>query len=455
MLRLLLQRFSKLMSSPHESALRPRRAGLGAVVLLLFSLAPLHQAHAIDTVYDAMDQIPPWQLGGTAAGATVLAVSTNVSTTGLGSINLATTFSDGATYADLYWDNLGSKDFSQNVFQVDFRTSVTNAFLKWRLEAQTGQVYEAAGYASSANTFTNLKFFSSNFSGVTENIGAVKTIILQFVGDAVPGKPALVDMYVDNFRIDAYRNISTGNWAPMTNEVSGTGGLLKEGGGRLNFESASTYTGPTTVAAGELQVNGSISNSAVSVADGAKLSGVGLVGSTTIGSGATISPGNSPGELTINGDLTWGGGGSYDWEILSLADGPGTGWDLIAVGDELLFSSLSSTNKFNINLFSLSGANTAGALANFNYATNYSWKILAATNNIAGFSAGDFSLNTGGFTAYNDLHGGFFSIAVDGGDLNLLYNPSSAVPEPGTWAAGLLLVATAVLIARHRKSSLA
>ncbi len=446
------------MSFPRESALRPHRAGLGAVAvsLLLFSVAPLEQAHAIDTVYDAMDQIPPWQLGGTAAGATVLSVSTNVSTTGLGSINLATTFSDGATYADLYWDSLGVKDFSQNVFQVDFRASDTNAKLVWRLVPETGPVvYEAAGYAGTANTFTNLKFFSSDFSGVTENIGAVKTIILQFNGDAVPGKPALVDMYVDNFRIDAYRNISTGNWAAMTNVVSGTGGLLKEGGGRLNFESASTYTGPTSVAAGELQVNGSMSNSAVSVADGAKLSGVGTVGSAIIGTGATISPGNSPGELTINGDLTWGGGGSYDWEILSLADGPGTGWDLIAVGDELLFSSLSSTNKFNINLFSLSGANTAGALANFDYSTNYAWKIVGAGTNIAGFNAGNFNLSTGGFTAYNNLHGGLFSLAVDGGNLNLLYSPSSAVPEPGTWAAGLLLVATSALIARHRKSSLA
>lgn len=431
--------------------LRRAHAGTAAISLLLWAFMPGQQARAIDTIYDAMDQIPPWQLGGAAAGATTISVSTNVSTTGLGSINLETTFSSGATYVDLYWDSLGSKDFSQNVFQVDFRTSVTNAFLKWRLEAQSGQVYEAAGYAAAANTFTNLKFFSSDFSGVTENIGAVKTITLQFNGDAVPDKPVLVDMYADNFRIDAYRNISTGNWAAMTNVVSGTGGLLKEGGGRLNFESESTYTGATTVAAGELQVNGSITSSAVTVEDGAKLSGVGSVGSATIGDGATISPGTSPGELTINGDLTWSGGGNYDWEILSLTAGAGTGWDLLTVGDELLFSDLSSTNKFNINLFSLAGANTPGALADFNSKTNYTWTILSAATSISGFDANYFNLNVSDFVARNSLQGGFFTLAVDGQDLELTYN--APVPEPGTWTAGLLLIATSTFIARRRKNS--
>lgn len=428
--------------------------------MAIFSAAVIAppDCEALDTVYWAMDQKAPWQLGGVQASNTVYTVSSNVTSTGLGCLYLQTAFPAGASdiYVDLYWDNLGgAKDFSQSIFRLNYRTSVTNAYVNWRITTTGDVTYERSLVPSTADVFATFTNFSSDFSGITENLNAIKLIQLRFIGDAVPDRPTTVDMYVDNFRIDAYRNITAGNWAAMTNVVSGTGGLLKEGGGRLNFESESTYTGATTVAAGELQVNGSISNSAVSVADGARLSGVGTVGSATIESGATISPGTSPGELTINGDLTWAGGGSYDWEILSLADGPGTGWDLIAVGDELLFSSLSSTNKFNINLFSLSGANTGGELANFNYATNYTWKILAASNNITGFDAANFNLSTGGFTAYNNLHGGFFSLAVDGGDLNLLYSPSSAVPEPGTWAAGLLLFATSAFIARRRKSSLA
>ena len=437
-----------------DRCLRSVRTFVGITVLAGLQIAP-SICGAIDTVYDAMDQIPPWQKGGAAAGATTISVSTNVSTTGLGSISVDTTFSSGQTYVDLYWDSLGVKDFSQNIFQLDFRTTDTNAKLLWRLGSQSGPVYEVLGSASTANSFTNLSFFSSNFSGNTANLTNINLIQLRFIGDNIPVLPESVNYFVDNLRIDAYRNVDTGQSATLTNVITGTGGLYKAGDGLLQVASTNNYTGATTVAAGELQVNGSISSSAVSVASGAKLSGVGTVGSATIGSGATISPGTSPGELTINGDLTWGGGGSYDWEILSLADGAGTGWDLIAVGDELLFSSLSSTNKFNINLFSLSGANTAGALANFNYATNYTWKILGATNNIAGFNAANFNLSTGGFTAYNNLHGGFFSLAVDGGDLNLLYSSGSAVPEPGTWAAGLLLVATSAFIARHRKSSLA
>ena len=434
------------------------RVSAFALSLVLLGLMTPPHARAIDTVYWPMDTKSPWQLGGGQAGNTVYTVSPDVSSTGLGSLYLQTLFPAGASdiYVDLYWDSLGgAKDFSQNIFRLDYRTSVANAYINWRITTTGDVTYERSLVPSTANIFATFTNFSSDFSGVTENLSAIKLIQLRFIGDGVPDRPATVDMYVDNFRIDAYRNISTGNWAAMTNVVSGTGGLLKEGGGSLHFESESTYTGPTDVAAGELQVNGSIASSAVSVASGAILSGVGTVGSATIGSGATISPGTSPGELTINGDLTWSGGGNYDWEILSLADGPGTGWDLITVGDELLFSSLSSTNKFNINLFSLSGASTAGALTNFNYATNYTWTILTASNNIAGFDAGNFNLNTAGFTAYNDLHGGLFSLAVDGGDLNLLYKSSSAVPEPGTWLAGLLLVAASAIVARRRKTSLA
>ena len=47
-------------------------------------------------------------------------------------------------------------------------------------------------------------------------------------------------------------------------------------------------SGPTTVAAGALVVNGSIANSAVTVNAGAMLGGIGTVGATTINSGGTL-----------------------------------------------------------------------------------------------------------------------------------------------------------------------
>ncbi len=235
--------------------------------------------------------------------------------------------------------------------------------------------------------------------------------------------------------------------------ISNTGSVTKTGSGTLTLSASNTYTGATTVSGGELAVNGSIAGSAVTVQSGAVLSGSGTVGSTTISSGATISPGNSPGIQSINGDLTWSGGGNYDWEIFNLAGPAGTGWDVIDVSDQLLLGSLSSGNKFNINIYSLSGINpdVPGALSGWDSSVTNSWTIVRTTNGITGFDAANFNVNTAGFTAYNNVGTGLFALALDGNDLKLVFSPGATpVPEPGTWAAGALLALAAGLAARRR-----
>ena len=236
--------------------------------------------------------------------------------------------------------------------------------------------------------------------------------------------------------------------------ISNTGSVTKTGSGTLTLSAANTYTGATTVSGGELAVNGSIADSAVTVQSGAVLSGSGTVGATTIDSGATIAPGNSPGIQSINGDLTWNGGGTYDWEIFNLAGPAGTGWDVIDVSDQLLLGNLSAGNKFNIDIFSLSGISpdVPGALAGWDPAVTNSWTIVRTTNGITGFDAANFTINTGGFTGYNNIGTGLFSLALDGNDLKLMFTPGATpVPEPGTWAAGALLAAAAGLAARRRR----
>ena len=109
------------------------------------------------------------------------------------------------------------------------------------------------------------------------------------------------------------------------------------------------------------------------------------------------------------------------------------------MSDQLLLGNLSSGNKFNIDLFSLSGINpdVAGALAGWNPAVTNAWTIVRTTNGITGFDAANFNINTGGFTAHNSIGTGLFSLALDGNDLKLMFTPgAAAIPEPGTWAAG-------------------
>ena len=93
------------------------------------------------------------------------------------------------------------------------------------------------------------------------------------------------------------------------------GGLTKLGTGTLNLNAVSTYTGPTTVSAGKLLVDGDISaSSGITVASGAALGGSGTMGAVAIPSGGTVAPGASISTM-FTGDLTLNAGSLYDWEV--------------------------------------------------------------------------------------------------------------------------------------------
>ena len=233
----------------------------------------------------------------------------------------------------------------------------------------------------------------------------------------------------------------------VDNLISGTGSVVKSGAGNMTLSAISTYTGTTRVAGGGIIINGSIADSAVTVENGAFLGGSGTVGSLTVRNGGTVSPGNSPGTLNINGDIDWLGGGSYNWQIVATTGAAGTSWDLLSAAGQLDLAALTVSSKFNINLLTL-GSGTGGALADFIPNQSYTWTILTATNGISGFAANKFNINTAGFA--NTLAPGWgFSVVEDGGNLNLVYG-STAIPEPGTWAAAALLVGGAALM-RWRK----
>jgi uncharacterized protein with beta-barrel porin domain len=78
-----------------------------------------------------------------------------------------------------------------------------------------------------------------------------------------------------------------------------------------------TLTGTNTAAlswainAGTLIVNGSIANSAVTVNSGGTLAGIGTVGNTQINGGGIFAPGNSPGTITVAGNLAFASGALY------------------------------------------------------------------------------------------------------------------------------------------------
>ena len=257
-------------------------------------------------------------------------------------------------------------------------------------------------------------------------------------------------------------------------KLGGSVGLTKTTVGTVTLSGVNAYSGATNVNEGRLTIDtsGSINaSSGVTIAGGAlrynastnlattvtftsgTLEGTnwnGTLSGLTIGSGQTISPGNSPGTATT-GSQTWAGAGSYLFEVNNATGGTGAdpGWDLLS-GSGTLDITATSGSKFNILLTSLTLGNVAGDAVNFSDATSYNWLLADFFNPITGYAANSFLVNT---TAFDNTFTGTFGVAlgntIGGGDNTQLYLTYTAVPEPrAALLGGLGLL---MLVRRRRK----
>jgi autotransporter-associated beta strand protein len=222
---------------------------------------------------------------------------------------------------------------------------------------------------------------------------------------------------------------TNGNTVTLAFTLSGTGGVTKAGTGTLTLSGTDTYSGATTVNAGTLIVNGSIANSAVTVNSGAMLAGAGTVGATTIMSGGIFAPGNSPGTMTVAGNLAFQSGALY---LVQVNPSTATSANVTAGGSASLagtvlavFASGSYVAR-NYTIASAAGgrSGTFGSLttsnlpAGFTAALSYTATdaILNLTANLGG---GPSALGTGG------LSGNQLNVA---NALNAFFNNGGALP---------------------------
>ncbi|EKU28163.1 outer membrane autotransporter barrel domain-containing protein 9 [Alcaligenes sp. HPC1271] len=151
--------------------------------------------------------------------------------------------------------------------------------------------------------------------------------------------------------------------------ISGTGSLIKDGAGTLNLTGdSSAFKGTTTITAGKLVLNGHLGGS-TTIGAGSMLAGSGVVGSgagsnITVTQGGVLSPGNSIGTLTIDGNLNIEPGA----RLLVEADPGSTAADRIQV-----------TGKT-----SLSGGSVAHIGANGSYDLRSSYTILTSEGGLSG-----------------------------------------------------------------------
>jgi autotransporter-associated beta strand protein len=101
----------------------------------------------------------------------------------------------------------------------------------------------------------------------------------------------------------------------ISDDFTDPGKVVQNGSGNTILTGINTYTGATTVNAGMLSVNGSITSSSLTTVNaGGMLGGDGIVGDTTI-NGGTLAPGNSIGLLTVQGSLVFTAASSYMVEV--------------------------------------------------------------------------------------------------------------------------------------------
>jgi len=158
--------------------------------------------------------------------------------------------------------------------------------------------------------------------------------------------------------------------------------------------------------------------------------------------GATISPGSSPGVLSLGSSMTLGDDSVYEWEINDVLGeaGQSVGWDLLQVGDELIFDA-TEQNPFILKVIGLDETGEEGIVDNFDPSQNYEW-LIASANSITGFDPAIVQIDTSSFISNNPLPDqSRLSLRFGGGNLFLVHQ----VPEPASWiliSLGLMSIAS-------------
>ncbi len=216
-------------------------------------------------------------------------------------------------------------------------------------------------------------------------------------------------------------------------------GINKTGAGVLEYAAGRTmtYSGATTVSAGTLLVNGTISGTGAMDVNGTSiLGGSGVIaGTTTIASTATLSPGNSPGNLTFNNDLTLSG--AYKWELAALSTSlPGTNFDTITV------------TAGNVDITGATMNLTLGAFApsgNVFWSTNQTWAGILNNTGVGSLSGTFAAIDNSSWSSL-----GAFSTTVTANDVNLVWT-AAVIPEPATWGLLAFSLTTALVLRRRRR----
>jgi hypothetical protein len=166
-------------------------------------------------------------------------------------------------------------------------------------------------------------------------------------------------IYLDGHTLQTGANDASTRW---DGTFSGEGHLVKVGTGIFTLSGVSLFDGSTTVAAGQLLVNGwLLGNAPVRVLDGGLLGGHGGVPSVTVERGGVLSPGASIGALTVTGSLTFDPGSIYRVETAPDGSSDLTWVNGALSGSDATIDVRPGDGRYHpITMFAIIGAHDAG-----------------------------------------------------------------------------------------------